>query len=181
MFLSRCSCRNITGAHHLAGDPSDFCIYILGAYLRLAHSDHGTFKMVIVIHIIRTYSHVQTLGYQRTLQATDLWKLHESYASAVLSKKFDESWTSRKGKADAWNAKLAEGLIKPSLLRRFVWLLLSISRGRNYVEHRNTLEKNWRDYHGKQEASIALSLNDALGYFFWTGGLFKVRLQHIFR
>ncbi|KIM40488.1 hypothetical protein M413DRAFT_19157 [Hebeloma cylindrosporum] len=106
---------------------------------------------------------IMTLGYQRTLQATDLWKLDESYASAVLSKRFDESWTSRKAKADAWNAKLAEGLIKPSLIRRFVWLLLSISNGRNYLEHRNTLEQHWRDYRGKQEASIALSLNDALG------------------
>jgi len=167
--------------HHLAGDSSDLCIYIFGAYLRLAHSNHGTFRIVVVIHTVRTHSYVQTLGYQRTLQATDLWRLNESYTSAVLSKKFDESWTSRKEKADAWNVKLVEGLIKPNLLRRLFWLLLSISRGRNYVEHRNTLEKHWRDYHGKQEASIALSLNDALGYFFWVGGLSKVRLQHIFR
>jgi hypothetical protein len=167
--------------HYLAGDSSDFCIYILGAYLRLAHSDHGTFRIVIVIHTVMTHSHVQTLGYQRTLQVTDLWRLNESYTSAVLSKKFNESWTSRKRKADAWNAKLAEGFIQPSLVRRFFWLVLSILRGRNYAEHCNMLEKHWRDYHGKQEASIALSLNDTLGYFFWIGGLSKVRSQHIFR
>ena len=41
---------------YLAGDSSDFCIYIFGAYFRLAHSDYGTFRMAIVIHIVRTQS-----------------------------------------------------------------------------------------------------------------------------
>jgi len=142
----------------------------------MARSEQSSLSILLNLTVMS----LQTLGYQRTLQATDLWRLNESYASAVLSQKFDESWTSRKAKADAWNAKLAARLIKPSLLRRFVWLLLSIPSGRNYVEHRNTLEKRWQDHHGKQQASIALSLNDALGYFFWVGGLFKVRSQHIF-
>jgi len=52
-------CRDIAVAHHhLAGDSSDFCIDNLNAYFRLAQSDHGTFRTVIVVHIVKTYSRV---------------------------------------------------------------------------------------------------------------------------
>jgi ATP-binding cassette subfamily C (CFTR/MRP) protein 1 len=116
----------------------------------------------------------KTLGYQRTLQATDLWKLDESHSAEVLSTKFDNAWELRRAKAQAWNADLAKGLINPSTSRRFIWFLYSLLAGRNYSRRREELEKQWREHDGQKHPSIALALNDALGFFFWTGGAFKV-------
>ncbi|KAF8183977.1 ABC protein [Pholiota molesta] len=119
-------------------------------------------------------SPMMTLGYQRTLQATDLWKLDESHSAEVLSTKFDNAWELRKAKAQAWNADLAKGLINPSTSRQFIWFLYSLMAGRNYSRRREELEKQWREHDGQKHPSIALALNDALGFFFWTGGAFKV-------
>lgn len=116
----------------------------------------------------------QTLGYQRTLQATDLWKLDDARSSEVLAEKFDESWKERQRKAETWNTSLEKGLVQPGLLRRGLWVIQSVSAGRNCGRRRKELEKKWREVDGRKTPSIALALNDALGFFFWTGGMFKV-------
>ncbi|KAH9481477.1 Multidrug resistance protein fer6 [Psilocybe cubensis] len=117
---------------------------------------------------------LMTLGYQRTLQATDLWKLGESHSSETLSKKLDESWARRKAEADAWNDNLDRGIIGPGPVRRSVWVSRSIFAGTNCTNKYREFEKKWRDVDGRKTASLALALNDTVGLFFWTGGMFKV-------
>ncbi|PPQ77123.1 hypothetical protein CVT25_010817 [Psilocybe cyanescens] len=117
---------------------------------------------------------MMTLGYQRTLQATDLWKLDKARSSETLSKRFDESWTRRKHEADTWNYNLEKGIVGPGRVRRYFWATRSIFAGSNYSNKFNDMEKQWRQVDGKKNASIALALNDTVGFFFWTGGIFKV-------
>ncbi|KAF8972123.1 hypothetical protein BDZ97DRAFT_1913365 [Flammula alnicola] len=117
---------------------------------------------------------IMTLGYQRTLQATDLWKLDKARTAAVLSEKFDDAWAIRKSKAETWNADLAQGLITPTFFRRLSWFFLSIPAGRKYSDRHTALEEQWRDNDGRKAPSIALALNDTMGFFFWSGGMFKV-------
>ncbi|KAF5327366.1 hypothetical protein D9619_004466 [Psilocybe cf. subviscida] len=129
------------------------------------------------IFSILTYAWItpmMTLGYQRTLQATDLWKLDDGRAASVLSAKFDEAWTARQAQAEFYNADLARGIIKPSFLRRMLWCILSLLAGTAHSEKRKYLEHRWRHEEAPKQPSIALALNDCLGFFFWTGGMFKV-------
>ncbi|MGG6496291.1 UNVERIFIED_CONTAM: hypothetical protein NY603_25570, partial [Bacteroidetes bacterium 56_B9] len=46
---------------------------------------------------------LMVLGYQRPLQATDLWKLPDDKASLLLSAKFLEHLKQRQEKARVWN------------------------------------------------------------------------------
>lgn len=100
--------------------------------------------------------------------------MDDSRSSEILSSKFDESWARRKRYAETWNANLAKGLVEPGRFRQVLWFFRSISAGKGYHTRRKELEKRWREVEGRKEASIALALNDALGWFFWTGGMFKV-------
>ncbi|KAF8802448.1 P-loop containing nucleoside triphosphate hydrolase protein [Phlegmacium glaucopus] len=126
---------------------------------------------------ILTYAWVNpmmTLGYQRTLQASDLWKLDEARAATVLSAKFDESWERRKSEADAWNTRLEKGLIRPSFISRSSWVFQALLSGNDYARKFASLEERWRKIDGKKHPSIIFALNDTLGSFFWTAGMFKV-------
>lgn len=116
----------------------------------------------------------QVLGYQRTLQATDLWKVDETRETRRLSSTLDAAWDRRRAEADAWNAQLLSGEIKPRILKRLQWSLLSLSAGARYAERRSSYETRWRELDGKKEASLAWALNDTLGHFFWSAGAFKV-------
>ena len=117
---------------------------------------------------------LQVLGYQRTLQASDLWKLNEARAATVLSAKLDESWARRKSEADTWNARLENGLIKPPLLSRLSWVFQALVSGNDYSRKFASLEESWRKIDGRKQPSLAFALNDTLGSFFWTAGIFKV-------
>ncbi|KAF8899910.1 ABC protein [Gymnopilus junonius] len=117
---------------------------------------------------------IMTLGYQRTLQATDLWKLDDARSSEVLAEKFDESWKQRQQKAETWNANLEKGLISPGFLRHALWAIQALVTRGGYGRRRKELEKKWREIDGRRAPSIALALNDTIGFFFWTGGIFKV-------
>jgi len=114
------------------------------------------------------------LGYQRTLQAPDLWKMDESREAGALSAKLDESWARRVKKAESWNAQLTKGTIAPGFFRRVSWSIQAARHGREYSKQRSLLEKNWRETGGRRQASLAWALNDTFGIHFWTGGLFKV-------
>ncbi|TFK40142.1 ABC transporter transmembrane region-domain-containing protein [Crucibulum laeve] len=117
---------------------------------------------------------LMTLGYQRTLQASDLWKMDDSRSSATLSTKLDKSWTVRLEKAKTWNDKLEAGLISPGFYKRGIWVLKSLLAGRRFSDQLSTYEQAWRKGHGRKHASLALALNDTFGLFFWSGGIFKV-------
>jgi ATP-binding cassette, subfamily C (CFTR/MRP), member 1 len=115
-------------------------------------------------------SPIMTLGYQRTLQATDLWKMDPSRESSLLSRRFDESWARRSKAAQEWNERLSKGEISPSLKLRVQWVIRALLGGPSLEERK----RNWQLKGGRKEASIAWALNDVLGREFWAGGLFKV-------
>jgi ATP-binding cassette subfamily C (CFTR/MRP) protein 1 len=108
---------------------------------------------------------IMHLGYARTLQATDLWKLDDSRSAAHLSAKLDASWARRTAAADEYNARLTAGEIAPSLWLRTQWTV----RGR-----REERERQWREADGRAVPSLAWAMNDVFGFQFWSAGLFKV-------
>lgn len=119
---------------------------------------------------------MMVLGYQRTLQPTDLWKMDETRESGHLSAILDEAWARRLKEANAWNDRLANGEIKPGFLKRLKWAISSTRAGTKYADRRASLETQWREVDGRKEPSLAWALNDTLGSLFWIGGLFKVSL-----
>lgn len=121
----------------------------------------------------RITNSLQVLGYQRTLQATDLWKMDETRESGVLGAKLDDAWARRVKGAEDWNARLANGEIRPGFCTRAKWFLKALRSGWHFSERRAALEQQWRQTDGRKEASLAWALNDVFGFTFWTGGVFK--------
>ncbi|KAJ7063750.1 ABC protein [Mycena amicta] len=108
---------------------------------------------------------IMLLGYQRTLQATDLWKVGPEQESGYLAEKLDAAWAHRVKTAEEWNAGLLDGRNNPSRFLRVGWAVKG---------HRAVREKRWREADGQREASLAWALNDVFGRRFWIGGVFKV-------
>ncbi|KAI0073467.1 ABC protein [Panus rudis PR-1116 ss-1] len=126
---------------------------------------------------ILTYAWItpmMTLGFQRTLQATDLWRMDESREAGVLGAKLDAAWAHRVEAAKEWNVRMSNGEIKPGVFKRMKWSLQALKSGTNYSERRAALEKHWREVDGLKEPSLVWALNDTFGYSFWLGGIFKV-------
>ena len=125
---------------------------------------------------------MQVLGYQRTLQVPDLWKMDKSRESATLSNKLDKAWARRAAKAADWNDRLSRGDIRPGLTLRIKWVVQSmVGNSDGYAKKRQLLEQHWRDQDGRKHPSLAWALNDTFGLHFWAGGLFKVRFARSFR
>ncbi|WVQ72250.1 hypothetical protein IAR50_001799 [Cryptococcus sp. DSM 104548] len=126
---------------------------------------------------------IMVKGYQRPLQATDLWKLDESREAQPLSTRFMEHLENRQNKAREWNQTLPTA--RPSKKRQLAWTFTAATRrslGSQYTRHgsdktfkerRATLEKEWRECSGRRHGSVTWALNDTLSGF-WSGGLFKV-------
>ncbi|KAH9929982.1 P-loop containing nucleoside triphosphate hydrolase protein [Fomitopsis serialis] len=126
---------------------------------------------------VLTYSWINplmVLGYQRTLQATDLWKLDDAREAGALGAQFDAAWAARVQAAAEWNAQLAAGELHPPLWLRIRWFLVALVHLARFAETRRELERAWREGGGRREPSIAWALNDVFGWTFWTGGIFKV-------
>lgn len=64
---------------------------------------------------------IMVLGYQRALEATDLYKLGEDHSSKVQSEKMLAIWDRRVKEADEYNKKMISGEIKLSRSLRFKW------------------------------------------------------------
>ncbi|KAJ6471750.1 ABC protein [Mycena vitilis] len=107
------------------------------------------------------------LGYQRTLQASDLWRMGPEQEAGYLTAALEAAWARRVEAAETHNARLARGELKPGMVKRAGWML----RGR---ERRAALQRKWEEKDGRKEASLAWALNDVLGHLFWKGGVFKV-------
>lgn len=116
---------------------------------------------------------MQVLGYQRTLQATDLWKVGPDQEAGYLSEKLDAAWERRVIAAEEWNAGLDDARIDPPVFTRFMWSVKALAGGFHYSARRAALEKRWREVDGRKEASLAWAMNDVLGHLFWIGGAFK--------
>ncbi|KAG2147644.1 ABC protein [Suillus clintonianus] len=132
-----------------------------------------------------TYSWVtglMVLGNQRTLQASDLYKMDTSRESAVLAAKLEAAWQRRVQAADDWNARLESGELKPSLLKRTGWVLRAIpskghAQGSTWSERRAAFHKRWQECDGRKEASLTWALNDVFRNMFWIGGAIKARVM----
>ncbi|KAG2105828.1 ABC protein [Suillus discolor] len=129
-----------------------------------------------------TYSWVTDiiiLGYQRTLQASDLYKMDPSRESTVLAAKLEAAWQQRVKAAADWNARLESGELKPFLFKRIVWTMRAIptndqKQGATLSERYAAFHNHWRECGGRKEASLTWALNDVFCGVFWIGGIFKV-------
>ncbi|KAK8861276.1 hypothetical protein IAR55_002095 [Kwoniella newhampshirensis] len=122
-------------------------------------------------------------GYQRPLQATDLWKLDPSREAEFLSTRFLECLADRQKAAEEWNQKLAT--MKPTHVQRLIWIsraavpkplpadYAAFGPDGTLKERRDTLEAEWRKRSGRKRGSVTWALNDTMTGF-WAGGLFKV-------
>jgi hypothetical protein len=108
---------------------------------------------------------LMTLGYARPLEASDLWKLQDHRSAGFIAENILNSFDARRKKADEYNARLTNGEIKPPLSLRVM------SRLRGHGEERL---KRWREKDGKAQASLTLAMNDAIKWWFWSGGVLKV-------
>ncbi|KAJ7104127.1 P-loop containing nucleoside triphosphate hydrolase protein [Mycena belliarum] len=107
---------------------------------------------------------ILSLGYARPLEAYDLYKLQDERTSAAIGDNILDSFARRRQIADEYNARLADGTIKPGL--RVVWWTLQGDRvGR---------EKYWRETSAKKQPSLVLAMNDAVAWWFWTSGVLKL-------
>ncbi|OAX30714.1 hypothetical protein K503DRAFT_184930, partial [Rhizopogon vinicolor AM-OR11-026] len=107
---------------------------------------------------------IMILGYQRTLQASDLYKMDSSRESGVLAAKLEAAWQRRVQEAADWNARLESGEISPSLLKRTSWAFRAISREgekppSTWSERRAACQKRWRESEGRKKASLTWALN----------------------
>ncbi|GJE88588.1 ABC transporter C family protein [Phanerochaete sordida] len=125
---------------------------------------------------------MMTLGYQRTLQATDLWKLSPNQQSGNLGSTLDAHWDRRVKEADEWNRRLDAGEIHPAWYLRIQWFFIALlfwrpgpwKAGAGFGERRTALRQHWLTVSGRKEPSLVWALNDTLGFSFWIGGCFKV-------
>ena len=104
------------------------------------------------------------LGYARPLEASDLWKLQDHRSSGVIAESILNSFDARRKVADEYNARLANGEIKPPLRLRIM------SRLRGGEERL----KRWREKDGKAHPSLTWAMNDSIKWWFWSGGILKV-------
>ncbi|KAG2145396.1 ABC protein [Suillus bovinus] len=122
---------------------------------------------------------ITILGYQRTLQASDLYKMDPSRESAVLAAKLDAAWQRRVEAAADWNARLESGELSPSIFKCTAWAMRAISRngqkqGATWSERYAAFQNHWRESEGRKEASLTWALNDVFHGIFWIGGIYKV-------
>ncbi|GAW05470.1 ABC protein [Lentinula edodes] len=122
---------------------------------------------------------IMVLGYQRTLQASDLWKMDHSQESGYLSEQLDAAWARRAEAANEWNIKLTSGELKPGILKRILWQIQATLKLGSTVkgsrrERIEELEIQWREIDGRKEPSLAWSVNDVFGNMFWIAGIYKV-------
>jgi len=108
---------------------------------------------------------LMTLGYARPLEASDLWKLPDHRSAGVIAETILSSFDARRKRADEYNTRLANGDIKPPLRLRVT------SRVCGDGEERL---KRWREKDGKAQPSLTWAMNDAIKWWFWSGGIMKV-------
>ena len=113
-------------------------------------------------------------GYQRPLQATDLWKVDKSREAGLLSQKLDAAWDKRVREAAEWNARLDKGEIHPGLLRRSMWTISALAHGHGWRKRRDARQERWRTVDARKRASLAWALNEPFAFEFWSGGVHVV-------
>ncbi|KAI0288069.1 ABC transporter [Russula brevipes] len=100
---------------------------------------------------------LMVLGYARPLEASDLPKLQEHRSSVVIATAILNSFEARRKSAQEYNARLANGEIKPPLS---VWLMSRL-RG-----DRDEQLRRWREEDGKKQPSLTWAINDSVKWWF---------------
>lgn len=100
-------------------------------------------------------------GSLRPLEKGDLWKLDEARSSSILADSLDFHFAERQRRAEAWNARLRSGEVKPSWLRKLWWKVAS----RHLA---------WGREDGYREASLAAAISDTFFWQFWSAGFLKI-------
>lgn len=95
------------------------------------------------------------VGYVRTLQPTDLWKLPPEFESGHLANILMENFNRRRKEIEDWNKSLEDGSFKPSPVRKFWWKISGKGDG-------------------KRKVGLAWALSDTFFYRFWSGGVIKL-------
>jgi hypothetical protein len=116
---------------------------------------------------VLTFSWINELlsvGYQRPLQVSDLYRLQDERSSAHIAEKILNSFETRLLNANEYNNRLDRGEIHPGCLR-IVWWSLRGGRVKR--------EETWRRVDGRKKASLALSMNDSVKWWFWSGGILR--------
>jgi hypothetical protein len=119
------------------------------------------------------------LGYQRPLQATDLWKVDESREADHLSTRFLAALKKRQQQAAAWNEALPTA--KPDWRTLVKWSTTAAIKRKlppqyakygsdaTFAARRATLEAEWREHSGRRQGSITWALSEVFPDF-WVGG-----------
>lgn len=103
-------------------------------------------------------------GYARPLEATDLYRLGPERASELYAERIVESFERRKHEADAFNQRLDEGLVHPPFHKAFWWTITGRKEAKT---------KQWKE-NARCKPSLALACNDAVFWWFWIGGFFRL-------
>ncbi|EIW68338.1 hypothetical protein TREMEDRAFT_32323 [Tremella mesenterica DSM 1558] len=108
---------------------------------------------------------IMALGAARPLEPTDLWKMDDARSAKPLAAKLAAAYERRTKLAEDYNAHLADTTTSLPWPQNWMYPLLP---------HRQKREHDYRTKHGKKHASLAMSLSDTFGWYFWIGGLIKV-------
>jgi hypothetical protein len=108
-------------------------------------------------------THILALGYARPLVAADLYELQDSRAAGLIADRILASYDRRRAAADAYNARLAAGDVRPGW--RAAWWALRGGRAER--------ERKWREEGGKKSPSLTMAMNDSIFWWFWTSGFLK--------
>ncbi|KAF6757182.1 ABC protein [Ephemerocybe angulata] len=109
---------------------------------------------------------IVTLGNERSLEVSDLWKVDDQRSAEYLSTHLDAAWERRRQEA----LSIATGDTAPSRSRRIWWNVRTLATS----DTQEGLEQRWRSEAGSAPPSLPGALNEVVGSFFWIGGLCKV-------
>ncbi|SJX60774.1 probable YOR1-ABC transporter [Sporisorium reilianum f. sp. reilianum] len=143
---------------------------------------------------------IMVLGYQRPLEATDLWALSDDLSAKQLGGQLNKDWERRVRQAKDYNAKLVSGEIRPGWTRRASWALRSTLNPKGGSPKQR--EASWRapprpaptaaagppgppkpgqpkpksvkDPSGHKKPSLVWAMHDQLVWKLWSGLLFKI-------
>ena len=110
-------------------------------------------------------SPIMALGSARPLQPTDMPKMDAARSAGLLSDQLVANYAARQQKALEYNARLKDLNTPLPFPQRFTYPLLP---------HREKRENDFRAKRGTKSASLAWSLSDTFGWYFWLGGVIKV-------
>lgn len=143
---------------------------------------------------------IMVLGYQRPLEATDLWALSEDLSAKQLGGQLNKDWERRVREAKDYNAKLVSGEIQPGWRRRTSWALRSTLNPKGGKSKQREAKwrapprpapaaapapaappkpgqpkpKSARDPSGHKKPSLVWAMHDQLGWKLWSGLIFKI-------